>query len=70
MLQERQTLLERLFRIQRSISHRLPIGDVLDSITEGAAELLGDDTASLRILDETDPGTHHPAVGRRASTRR
>ncbi len=54
VVQERQTLLERLFRIQRSISHRLPIGDVLDSITEGAAELLGDDTASLRIIDETD----------------
>jgi diguanylate cyclase (GGDEF)-like protein len=54
-VQERQTLLERLFRIQRSISHRLPIGEVLDSITEGAADLLGDDTASLRILDETDP---------------
>jgi diguanylate cyclase (GGDEF)-like protein len=55
-LQERQTLLERLFRIQRSISHRLPIGEVLDSITEGAVQLLGDDTASLRVLDETDPG--------------
>jgi diguanylate cyclase (GGDEF)-like protein len=56
VLQERQTLLERLFRIQRSISHRLPIGDVLDSITQGAAELLGDDTASLRILDEAEAG--------------
>ena len=56
VLQERQTLLERLFRIQRSISHRLPIGEVLDSITQGAAELLGDDTASLRILDETETG--------------
>ncbi len=54
VLQERQTLLERLFRIQRSISHRLPIDDVLDSITQGAAELVGDDTASLRIVDETD----------------
>jgi diguanylate cyclase (GGDEF)-like protein len=54
VLQERQTLLERLFRIQRSISHRLPIGEVLDSITEGAAELVGDETASLRIVDETD----------------
>ncbi|HKN92581.1 MAG TPA: EAL domain-containing protein, partial [Acidimicrobiia bacterium] len=56
VLQERQTLLERLFRIQRSISHRMPVGEVLDSITEGAAALLGDDTASLRVLDETDPG--------------
>ena len=54
VVQERQTLLERLFCIQRSISHRLPIGEVLDSITHGAAELLGDDAASLRIIDETD----------------
>jgi diguanylate cyclase (GGDEF)-like protein len=55
VLQERQMLLERLFRIQRSISHRLPIGDVLDSITDGAAELLGDESATLRIRDERDP---------------
>jgi diguanylate cyclase (GGDEF)-like protein len=54
VLQERQTLLERLFRIQRSISHRMPIGEVLDTITEGAAELVGVETASLRIIDETD----------------
>jgi diguanylate cyclase (GGDEF)-like protein len=54
VLQERQTLLERLFRIQRSISHRLPIGEVLDSITEGAADLVGADTASLRVIDDTD----------------
>jgi diguanylate cyclase (GGDEF)-like protein len=56
VLQERQTLLERLFRIQQSISHRQPVGEVLDSITQGAAELLRDDTASLRIIDEADPG--------------
>jgi GGDEF domain-containing protein len=55
-VQERQTLLERLFRIQRSISHRMPIQEVLDSITEGAAELLGDEAASLRIVDEQNPG--------------
>jgi diguanylate cyclase (GGDEF)-like protein len=54
VLQERQTLLERLFRIQRSISHRLPIGEVLDNITEGAAELVGVETASLRIVDDSD----------------
>jgi diguanylate cyclase (GGDEF)-like protein len=55
-LQERQTLFERLFRIQRSISHRMPIGEVLDSITHGAVDLLGDDTASLRVIDENAPG--------------
>ncbi|MGQ0521329.1 MAG: putative bifunctional diguanylate cyclase/phosphodiesterase [Actinomycetota bacterium] len=54
-LQERQTLLERLFRIQRSISHRAPIGEVLDAVTGGAAELLGDDVVGLRLLDPDDP---------------
>lgn len=56
VVQERQTLLERLFRIQRSISHRVPIQEVLDSITEGAAELLGDEVAALRLVDGDDPG--------------
>ncbi len=54
-VQERQALLERLFRIQRSISHRVPIQEVLDSITEGAAELLGDEVAAVRLVDEDDP---------------
>lgn len=54
-LQERQDLLERLFRIQRSISHRAPISEVLDAITEGAAELLGDDVVGLRLVDPEDP---------------
>jgi diguanylate cyclase (GGDEF)-like protein len=54
-LQERQNLLERLFKIQRSISHRAPIQSVLDAITEGAAELLGDEVVGLRLFDEDDP---------------
>ncbi|MGI8684612.1 MAG: putative bifunctional diguanylate cyclase/phosphodiesterase, partial [Acidimicrobiales bacterium] len=54
-LQVRQDLLERLFRIQRSISHRAPITEVLDAITEGAAELLGDDVVGLCLLDPDDP---------------
>ncbi|MBW3614425.1 MAG: EAL domain-containing protein [Actinobacteria bacterium] len=44
-LQERQNLLERLFEIQRSISRRAPINEVLEAITKGAAELLGDEVA-------------------------
>ena len=56
-LQERQNLLERLFTIQRSISHRAPIQSVLDAITEGAAELLGDEVVGLRLVDEDDPAT-------------
>ena len=56
-LQERQTLLERLFRIQRSISHRAPIREVLDAITEGAVDLLGDDVVGLRLIDPNDPSS-------------
>jgi len=54
-LQERQMLLERLARIQRKISSRAPLEDVLDAVTAGAAELLGDDVVALRLIDETDP---------------
>jgi diguanylate cyclase (GGDEF)-like protein len=54
-LQERQALLERLARIQRSIFHRAPLDEVLDTITAGAAELLGDDVIGLRLLDPDDP---------------
>jgi diguanylate cyclase (GGDEF)-like protein len=54
-LQERQNLFERLFKIQRSISHRAPIQGVLDAVTEGAAELLGDEVVGLRLIDEDDP---------------
>ena len=55
-LQERQTLLERLSRIQRSISSRRPLHEVLDAIVTGAGELLGDDIVGLRLLDPKDPG--------------
>jgi diguanylate cyclase (GGDEF)-like protein len=55
VLQERQALLERLSRIQRSISARRPLHEVLDAIVEGAAELIGDEIAGLRILDPDDP---------------
>ena len=54
-LQERQELLERLFTIQRSISHRAPITEVLDAITGGAAELLRAEVVGLRLIDPDDP---------------
>ena len=53
-LQERQTLLERLSRIQRSISSRQPLREVLDAIVRGAAELLGEDIVGLRLVDPDD----------------
>ena len=54
-LRERQKLFERLSRIQSSIVSRLAIDDVLDAIVEGAAELLGDQTVALRLIDRRDP---------------
>jgi diguanylate cyclase (GGDEF)-like protein len=54
-LKERQGLLDRLFRIQRSISHRAPTQDVLDAVTNGALDLLGVGRVSLRLRDSEDP---------------
>ncbi|MFP5352978.1 MAG: GAF domain-containing protein [Actinomycetota bacterium] len=54
-LQERQRLLERLVRIQRSVSHRAPLQEVMDAITQGAVELLGDEIAGIRLIDPEDP---------------
>jgi len=51
----RQTLLERLSRIQRSIVHRAALQDVLDGIVGGASELLGDDVAGLRLVEPHNP---------------
>jgi PAS domain S-box-containing protein len=54
-LQERQELLERLARIQRSITHGVSREDVLDAICEGARELLGDEVAGLQLVPTDDP---------------
>ena len=54
-LEERIGLLERLTRIQRSISSQAPLQEVLDHITRGASELLGDPIAGLRLIDPKDP---------------
>ncbi|MFL5982557.1 MAG: GAF domain-containing protein, partial [Gaiellaceae bacterium] len=47
----RQTLLERLSRIQRSIVHRAALQEVLDGIVAGASELLADEIAVLRLVE-------------------
>jgi signal transduction histidine kinase len=52
---ERRLLLEKLSRIQASISHRKPLQEVLDSITAGAVELLRDEMVGLRLVDPHDP---------------
>jgi GAF domain-containing protein len=55
-LVERNELLRKLTRIQRSMSHRAPLQEVLDAITAGAGELLGDEVVGLRLLDPNDHG--------------
>lgn len=52
---QRHALLERLSRIQRSISHGAPLQEILDAIVSGAAELFGDPVVALRLVDADDP---------------
>jgi two-component system cell cycle sensor histidine kinase/response regulator CckA len=54
-LRARHELLERLSRIQRSISHGAPLEEVFTAIAAGAVEVLGDPVAGLRLVDEDDP---------------
>jgi diguanylate cyclase (GGDEF)-like protein len=67
-LQGRHHLLEQIISIQREISRRAPLDEVLESIVAGAHDLLGDEVVSLSLLDEQDPsrfvhvtsrGPHH-----------
>jgi diguanylate cyclase (GGDEF)-like protein len=55
VLRERQALLERLAFIQRLISTRRPLREVLDAIVLGVSELIGVEVAALRIIDPNDP---------------
>jgi K+-sensing histidine kinase KdpD len=54
-LEERQQLLETLLRLQRSISHRAPLPEILDTVTTGASELLGARAAWLFLRNEAEP---------------
>lgn len=54
-LRERSALLDRLLRIQRSISHRAPLKEVTAAICDGLRELVDDDLAGLRLIDPDDP---------------
>jgi diguanylate cyclase (GGDEF)-like protein len=53
-LRERHRLLEELSKIQRAIARQEPFQTILDAITRGAQELLGDDAAGLRLRDPDD----------------
>ena len=57
VVRERQALLERLARIQRSISARKPLAEVLDAVTAGAKALIDTDIAAVRLVDPADPRT-------------
>jgi diguanylate cyclase (GGDEF)-like protein len=54
-LQDRHRLLEQLSEVQRAVTRRAPLQRILDAITDGAQELLGDEVAVLRMLDPDDP---------------
>src|SRR3954452_5394709 len=54
-LARRQRLFEDLSAIQRSISHRAPLPDVLDAIVAAAEELFGDEMPAVLLADDTDP---------------
>lgn len=53
-LEERQRLLGHLFTIQRAISRREDLQQILDTITIGACDLLGDQIGLLWVRDEPD----------------
>jgi diguanylate cyclase (GGDEF)-like protein len=53
-LREHQRLLEHLFEIQRAISRRQPLQQILDAITAAAHDLLRDDIVGLWQLDDRD----------------
>ena len=54
-LEARQALLERLSRIQRSITHGVPREEVFGAIAGGARELLRDDSSALLLRDPEEP---------------
>jgi diguanylate cyclase (GGDEF)-like protein len=51
----RNQLLELLLAIQRRISHRAPLQEVLDAVVAGASRLMGDDAAVIHLVDSDDP---------------
>jgi diguanylate cyclase (GGDEF)-like protein len=54
-LRQRQRVLENLFVIQRSISRREPLREILDMVTTAAWDLLGGERVTLWLRDQEDP---------------
>ena len=55
-LQRRQRLMEEFSRVQRAITTRAPLPDILAAITTGANALFERDMVSLRLIDPDEPG--------------
>ena len=53
-LRDRQALLERLSLLRHSITGRVELHEVLDSIVAAAADLVGDEVVALRLICESD----------------
>jgi diguanylate cyclase (GGDEF)-like protein len=58
---QRHRLVETLLRIQRAISARRPLPEVLDAITAGASALLGGCPVALLLTDAQATGVPRPA---------
>jgi diguanylate cyclase (GGDEF)-like protein len=64
MLRDRDALLDQLSGIQRALSQRAPLQDILDAIVDAAVELIGDETVNLRLQDPGDPNQLIRIAGR------
>ena len=56
-LRQRQRLMEHLYGIQRSISRRMPLLEVLETVVRGVKELMDDEVVGLWLPDPDSPAT-------------
>ncbi len=54
-LRVRHQLLEHLVGVQRAVTRRAPLEEVLGTIVDSARTLLGDDVAAIALVDRADP---------------
>ncbi len=54
-LRVRHQLLEHLVAVQRAVTRRAPLDEVLGTIVDSARTLLGDDVAAICLVDRADP---------------
>ncbi|MBP2476696.1 diguanylate cyclase (GGDEF)-like protein [Crossiella equi] len=62
-LRQRQRLMEHLFEVQRAISRRRPLAQILDMITNAAADLLNAGIVGLWLRDAEEPEEVRLAAG-------